>query len=299
MISLLPLLLTAAISVELPQAAPQAPAPASDQTVDVARGTRLTVDNQAGEVIMRAWDRDAVRVVARHGTRARVNVRQGDGVLIISNRGSMGAINYDITVPSWMPVKVSGHYNYIELNGMGAEVTAENVRGDIDIKGGRGFVTAKSIEGAIKISGTQGKVTATTINDDLTVENASGELVVESTNGNLTLTGIQAPAVTATTLNGRVIYSGSLVDKGRYQFTTHNGRIELRVQQNPNATFYVRTYEGSFRQNLNLKPQGEPRSGRRNTYIGGNGSAQVELESFNGSVRVYSGTPPAQRDEDQ
>ena len=283
MISLLPILMTAA----LVQAAPQAPvpAPASDQTVDVTQGTRLTVENQAGEVVMRTWDRNAVRVIGRHNPRTRPNLRQGDGVLQISSRG-MGAIDYEITVPVWMAVKVSGHYNYIELNGMGAEVTAENVRGDIDIRGGRGFVTAKSIEGKIRISGTQGKVTASTVNDDLVVENAAGELNVETTNGNLTLTGIQASAVSVATINGRVIYAGALADKGRYSFTTHNGRIELRVQQNPNATFYVRSYGGSFRQTVGLKPVGEPRSGRRNTYTAGNGSAQVELESFNGSVRV-------------
>ena len=297
--SFLPILMAAAIAVESPamQATPQAPGPASDQTVDVARGTRLAVENQAGEVIMRVWDRDAVRVIARHGARARVNLRQGEGVLSITNRGTMGAVDYEISVPSWMPVKVSGHYNYIELNGMGAEVTAENVRGDIDIKGGRGFVTAKSIEGAIKISGTQGKVTAVSVNEDLVVENASGELTIEATNGNLTMTGIQATAVSASTVNGRILFGGSLADKGRYQFTTHNGRIELRLPQNPNATFYVRTYEGSFRQSLGLKPQGEPRSGRRNTYIGGNGSAQVELESFNGSVRILGpGVPQDDKD---
>lgn len=282
MISLLPILLTAALA----QAAPQAPAPASDQTVDVAQGTRLTVENQAGEVVMRTWDRNAVRVIGRHNPRTRVNLHQSGGVLQIGNRGGMGAIDYEITVPAWMAVKVSGHYNYIELNGMGAEVTAENVRGDIDIRGGRGFVTAKSIEGKIRISGTQGKVTASTVNDDLAVENAAGELNVETTNGNITLTGIQASAVSVATINGRVIYSGGLADNGRYSFITHNGRIELRVQQNPNATFYVRSYSGSFRQSVGLKPQGEPRSGRRNTYVGGNGSAQVELESFNGSVRV-------------
>lgn len=282
MISLLPILMTAA----LVQAAPQAPAPASDQTVDVTQGTRLAVENHAGEVVMRTWDRSAVRVVARHNPRTRVNLRQAEGVLQIGNRGGMGAIDYEITVPAWMAVKVSGHYNYIELNGMGAEVTAENVRGDIDIRGGRGFVTAKSIEGAIRISGTQGKVTASTVNNDLAVENAAGELNVETTNGNLTLTGIQAAAVSVATINGRVIYAGALADKGRYSFITHNGRIELRVQQNPNATFYVRSYGGSFRQTVGLKPVGEPRSGRRNTYTAGNGSAQVELESFNGSVRV-------------
>ena len=293
MISLLPILMTAALAIESPgassvqaaQAAPQALAPASDQTVDVTQGTRLVVENQAGEVVMRTWDRNAVRVIGRHNPRARPNLRQEEGVLQIGSRG-MGAIDYEITVPAWMAVKVSGHYTYIELNGMGAEVTAENVRGDIDIRGGRGFVTAKSIEGAIRISGTQGKVSATTVNNDLAVDNAAGELNVETTNGNLTLMGIQAAAVSVATINGRVIYAGALADNGRYSFITHNGRIELRVQQNPNATFYVRSYSGSFRQTVGLKPVGEPRSGRRNTYVGGNGSAQVEMESFNGSVRV-------------
>lgn len=296
MISLLPILLTAALGAgsPAPQAAsPQAaPAPASDQTVDVTQGTRLTVENQAGEVVVRTWDRNAVRVVARHNSRTRVNLRQGEGVLQVGSRGGLGAVDYEISVPAWMPVKVSGHYNYIELNGMAAEVTAENVRGDIEIRGGRGFVTAKSIEGAIRISGTQGKVMATTVNNDLAVENASGELHVETTNGNLTLTGIQSAAVNVATINGRVLFAGSLADKGRYQFITHNGRIELRVQQNPNATFYVRSYGGSFRQSVGLKPVGEPRSGRRNTYVGGNGSAQVELESFNGSVRILSAAAP-------
>ena len=302
MMSLLPALMTAALAIEAPamQAAPQLPAPASDQTVDVAQGTRLSVENQAGEVVVRTWDRNAVRVIGRHNPRARVNLRQTEGVLQITNRGSMGGIDYEITVPAWMAVKVSGHYNYIELNGIGAEVTAENVRGDIDIRGGRGFVTAKSIEGAIRISGTQGKVTATTVNNDLTVENAAGELNVETTNGNLTLTGIQAAAVSVATINGRVIYAGALADKGRYSFITHNGRIELRVQPNPNATFYVRSYSGSFRQSVGLKAVGEPRSGRRNTYVGGTGSAQVELESFNGSVRVIQigqETPAARKDD--
>ena len=54
------------------------------------------------------------------------------------------------------------------------------------------------------------------------------------------------------------------------------------MQQNPNATFYLRSYSGSFRQR---SPQaaGGAEERRRNSYIGGNGSAQVELESFNGA----------------
>ena len=285
MIVTLPILLAAAIA--LGATTQPAQTPAFDQTVNVTRGTRLTVNNQAGEVVMRTWDRDAVRVTARHLLRAKPNVRHTENVVSITG-GGMGAIDFDITVPSWMAVKVSGHYNYIELNGMGAEVSAENVRGDIEIKGGRGFITAKSIEGTIRISGTQGKVSVTAINEDLSIDNATGELAIDSTNGNVVLTNVRATAAEIATVNGNIHYTGTISDGGRYQFVTHNGGIRLGIQQNPNATFYVRSYGGSVTQNLNLKPQGETRSGRRNTYVGGNGSAQVEIESFQGSVRIFA-----------
>src|SRR4029453_5316543 len=37
--------------------------PRTDQTVDVTKGTRLVVSNNAGEVLVRSWDRDQVREI--------------------------------------------------------------------------------------------------------------------------------------------------------------------------------------------------------------------------------------------
>src|SRR5688500_13490616 len=284
MIATLPFLFAAVLAV---QGMPEAQAPNFDQTVNVHRGTRLTVSNHAGEVVMRTWDRDAVRVTARHMSRTKPGIRSGETTLTVVGDG-MGAIDFDITVPSWMPVKVTGHYNYIELNGMGAEVTAENVRGDIEIKGGRGFITAKSIEGKIRISGTQGKVSVTAVNEGLVIENATGDVAIDSTNGNVTLTNVRAGAAEISTVNGNITYTGTLTDGGRYAFVTHNGTVRIGTQPNPNATLYVRSYGGSFSQSIGLKPQGETRSGRRNTFVAGNGSAQVEIESFNGSIRIFA-----------
>lgn len=288
----LPMMMAAALMVGAPPqaTAPQAPGPAPnfDMTVSVNRGARLTVSNDAGEIVMRTWERNSVRVMARHASRNKPTVKSDENAVFVGG-SSMGATDFDITVPSWMSVKISGHYNYIELNGLGGEINVENVRGDIEIKGGRGFVTASSIEGKINISGTQGKVTATTVNDHLVVENVTGDVVADTTNGNITLNGIRANSVEASSVNGTMIFSGPLADKGRYSFVTHNGAIRLAVQPNPDATFYVRTYAGSFSHpGVNLKAQGQPREGRRNTFVGGNGSAQVELESFNGGVRVMA-----------
>ena len=41
----------------------------TDQTVEVRRGTRLEVHQFAGDVIVKVWNRDAVRVEAEHTDR--------------------------------------------------------------------------------------------------------------------------------------------------------------------------------------------------------------------------------------
>src|SRR5262249_47248025 len=57
---------------------PQETSPRSDQTVPVTRGSRLSINNMAGEVVIRTWDKDALRVQARHSPRVKVNIRQSE-----------------------------------------------------------------------------------------------------------------------------------------------------------------------------------------------------------------------------
>ena len=73
------------------------------------------------------------------------------------------------------------------------------------------------------------------------------------------------------------------------------------IPESTNATFTVRTYNGEFSSNLQTKAVGEIRRGRRATYSLGNGGAEVELESFGGSIRLRRpGTvaPPRGKDKD-
>src|SRR5687767_14567994 len=98
------------------QARPGGPenSPRTDQTIDVAKGTRLVLSNNAGEVAVRSWDRDQVRVQAAHGPRERIDIQTADSTLRIRGvrveeargvRGPSNLIDYTITVPRWMPVR--------------------------------------------------------------------------------------------------------------------------------------------------------------------------------------------------
>jgi DUF4097 and DUF4098 domain-containing protein YvlB len=295
------LAVTLVAALAVPPAQPQdrpSRAPQTDETVPVSRGARLFVENFAGEVIIRAWDRDSLRVQARHATRARINIRTvPTGIRLTSSgdRGPVGSIDYEISAPAWMPIKVDGTFNFVTIEGSQAEVAVETNRGDVVIKGGNG-VLAKSVEGGITVEAARGKINVSSINQGIAISGASGEILAETVNGPISLSRMDASSVEASTINGNITYEGTAASAGRYRLTTHNGNIVVGVPETASATFYVRTYNGGFNSALPVKGDANVRGGRRAMFTLGGGSAEFELESFSGSIRLRNpGTLPASK----
>jgi DUF4097 and DUF4098 domain-containing protein YvlB len=282
--------LLAALLAQTAQA--QARSPQTDETLTVTRGARLTINNFAGDVVVHTWDRDTVHVVARHQTRTRVRIRPSAAGVVITASGDMGpagSVDYDITAPAWMPVKVDGTYCFITVEGTQAEVSAESVRGDITIKGGSGFVSAKSVEGSVVVDGARGKLAVSSVNEHIDITDASGDITAEAINGAIKLQGISSKSVDVSTVNGTITYQGNIADGGHYSFATHNGNLSLDIPERSNATVSVRTYDGSFRSafaSLQPSSRSDLQRGKRVTMTMGTGSADVTLESFGGVIRV-------------
>jgi DUF4097 and DUF4098 domain-containing protein YvlB len=273
-------------------------APQTDRTVTVAKGSRLNVSNDAGEVVLRTWDKDSLRVQASHSSRTTIDIQTTGNIVSIRSRagGPAGAVDYEITAPTWLPVKVSGTFIYIGIEGAQNEVSAETVRGDIVIKGGSGIVTAKSVQGEVIVEDAKGRINASSINEGVRISGAVGDITAETTNGDISLTKVEAKSIEVTTVNGDIHFEGPMAAGGPYRLSTHNGDITMILPENTNATFTVRTYNGDFSSNLPTKTVGEVRRGRRATYTMGTGSAEVELESFGGTIRLRRpGTVPAPR----
>src|SRR5437763_11066934 len=86
----------------------------TDTTVPVRSGARLEINNYGGEIAVKTWNRDAVRVVADHSSRDRVRVDASDQVgRVKAEAGRRGAsqIDYAVTVPAGMAPKLSGASN--------------------------------------------------------------------------------------------------------------------------------------------------------------------------------------------
>lgn len=260
----------------------------TDQTVQVQKGTRLDINNFAGDVSIKVWDKDAVRVEVTHSDRESIDIKPGDQALTIRSRSRMGpprSLDYIIAVPGWMPITINGTYTDVTLDGVGGDVTVETTRGDIKVRGGSGVISLKSVSGEISLEKAKGRVDIRAVNESIHLADINGDVAAETTNGNITLDRIDSPNVDLYTVNGDISYDGPIRDRGVYRLTTHNGLIGVAVPEKVNATLVVRTYSGGFKSTFPVKLDDQnPR--KRFTLTLGNGSARLELESFGGTIAL-------------
>lgn len=292
------------------QARPGGPdnGPGSEKTVDVAKGTRLVLNNQAGEVIVHSWDQDKVRIQASTTSREQLAADVVDNTLRIrairsgGARGPMGLMDYQLTVPKWMAVNLTGTYLEATIEGTAAEVTVETVHGNVKVTGGNGNVSARSVEGVISIDKAQGHVQATTVNEGIRITNSSGEINADTTNGDIFIDNAQTSNLEAFTVNGEMTFNGTIRDNGVYKLGTHNGDIRVGLGGANNATIFVRTFQGDFAADFPVQlPEGQnARSGsKRFNFTLGSGSARIELQSFGGDIVLARKTITSRAEERQ
>jgi len=64
----------------------------TDTTVPVRAGARLEINNFGGEIAVKTWSRNAVRVVADHSSRDRITVDASDQVVRVKTEGGAAAV---------------------------------------------------------------------------------------------------------------------------------------------------------------------------------------------------------------
>ena len=216
------------------------------------------------------------------------------------SRGPGGLVDYQITVPRWMPVNLTGTYLDATIEGTQAEVTVETVHGNAKVTGGNGAVSLRSVEGVITVDKASGRVQATTVNEGIRITNSSGEINAETTNGNIFIDNAKTANLEAFTVNGEVTFNGTIRDNGVYKLGTHNGDIRVGLGGANNATIFVRTFQGDFAADFPVQlPEGQnPRSGsKRFNFTLGSGSARIELQSFGGDIVLARKTITSREDE--
>ncbi len=258
----------------------------TDTTVPVRSGARLEVENFGGEIAVKTWAKNAVRIEASHSTRDRIVITASELHVRVKSEGRRGPaqVDYSITAPTWMALTLSGVYTDINVDGAENEVTAESVQGEITVRGGSGNVSLKSVQGAVTLEKARGRIDLSSVNEEIKATDVSGDLSAETVNGDIRLIRIESANVDANTVNGDVTYDGTIKDGGRYRFATHDGSLYVAVPEKANVSIAVGTFNGEF--NACFPVQLREKTRHRFSFTIGSGSARLELESFDGDIKL-------------
>lgn len=261
----------------------------TDTTVAMPAGGRVHLNVHAGTIRVASWEQNRLRVRAEHGSRDRVAVDVRGSVVTVraDRRYGPAIVDFELTVPRGTSLELGGVDTEIVVEGAVGDVTAGSVEGDITVRGAGGSVSVNTVEGEIEVRGARGRLHVNGVEGDIRVSDVRGDVTVETVDGSVTLEDIESANVDVGTVDGDVTYRGTIQDGGRYRFTSHDGDIGLAVPAGLNATVSVATYDGSFEADPAFPVQiREARPGKRFSFVLGSGSARVELESFDGAIRL-------------
>ncbi|MDG0865780.1 DUF4097 family beta strand repeat protein [SAR202 cluster bacterium JH702] len=144
-------------------------------------------------------------------------------------------------------------------------------------------VIASTSNGQLSVNGVTGTGEVDTSNGRVTLTNVTGTYVASTSNGSIKLLDV-AGQFHAETSNGRIDFSGSFDENSNNKFSTSNGSMNIVFSNDPNLELDARTVNGTVDSERPILAT----TTEKNRLVGqyGEGSAQLELRTSNGSIDI-------------
>ena len=222
-----------------------------ERTAAVDPQATVTLCVASGTLIVRAWDKNEVRVRSLDArvlelrridkpkepnapaTRIDVMVLEKTMRVLPARRDCQAVADVEMEVPAGATVQVQTRDGDIHIAGVAAAY-AGSQNGDIMIERVTRLVEAGSVGGSISLKDSSGRVNLSSAGGGVEVINVRAASVedtfeVGTVSGDIQLVRVSNPRVMAKTVNGTLMMSGALVKSGSYAFTNMTGDVVLAM----------------------------------------------------------------------
>jgi DUF4097 and DUF4098 domain-containing protein YvlB len=270
-----------------------------DEMADAHPQGEVEISNVSGEIQVRGWDREQVKVTGTLGEGSKRLVFDTDGrrtlvkVEVPHKARHVGSSDLIVSVPMGSRVTVAGVSADIDVRGVRGALRIQSVSGEIEAEVFAEDVEAKTVSGDFQIRGhgEPALLTLTTVSGDGRVDNIRGELVVQSVTGSLDIESSDLERARLRTTNGDIDLRTGLAEGARFDMEAINGDLRLDILGGVNAEFDIETFNGSI--NNSFGPEAERTSkyapGRELRFTHGDGDARIRIKTLNGGITLRGG----------
>ena len=242
-----------------------------------------------GRIVVRGWDRSAVRVVVekRAANRERLEEieveteQDGDRVRVAARRRDADGLRVTLSMGSnWRGARLIASVPY-ESN-----LAARTDDGRITVTDVSGIIEVSTDDGRIQGEGLRGSVRARTDDGSVRLREVDGDVAVSTEDGSIHVSGVLA-GLEASTDDGRIVIGaapGSAMS-GDWELHTEDGRVTVDLPRDFGALLDLATDDGRVR--VEDRFGGNPERGAEalRRVIGGGGFV-LRVRTDDGSIRV-------------
>lgn len=270
-----------------------------DKVTDANPQGEVEVSNVAGEIKVKGWDKEQVKVTGTLGDGSERLVFERDGrrtlIKVEMPQRSHHADPSDlyVMVPEDSRVTATGVSADITVEGVEGALRIQTVSGEIDVEVFEEDVEAKTVSGDFEVRGHDkpALLTLTTVSGDGRVRDIRGELVVQSVTGSLDIDSAELERARLRTTNGDIKLRTGLGRDARFDMEAINGDLRLDILGEVDAEFDIETFNGSIDNSFGPDPVRTSKyaPGRELRFTHGDGKARIRIKTLNGGVTLNGG----------
>jgi hypothetical protein len=281
------------------------------KVVKAPEGATVVASNFSGNITVSAGAPGEVRVVATRRTRdkaegsgtaddgTRVSIEERAGRVEVKTWGpwkrhQRATVDFDLVVPASATVEAKSLSGDIAVSGVKGSVTAETVSGSVTATALATVSSLKTVSGNVTLTSSTvaGDVTAASVSGDVTAKGVKARTVKAGTvSGNVAVLNTSCERAVVGSVSGNVEIGGPLQKSARYELKSHSGDVRVVIDGKTGFELDATTWSGSISNDFGIKGPVAEASGygpRQKSIQGvfGDGSAQIQVTSFSGSVAV-------------
>jgi hypothetical protein len=232
----------------------------------VGAGSRVSVRNVSGDVIVKGYEGDTVTVVGDKEGRDRDLVQ-------IEDNSSDSRVDVRVRYPERCNCDASVRFEVRVPRSLSLDYDSfSSVSGNVEVSGATGSLTAKSVSGSVRVENVSGTIKANSVSGEVHVKQAAGAVSAKSTSG---------------AVDVEIVRLGGEASAQRMEFASVSGNVNVRMPADLGAEIEMSTLSGSLETEFPIQIQ-ERQHGPGHSARGrvGDGSRGLKISSVSGNVKL-------------
>jgi DUF4097 and DUF4098 domain-containing protein YvlB len=239
------------------------------------------VSNYTGDVIVKGWQRQEVKVIASNysqnveidtepiGNKIRITTHVLDKLA----SAEKAKVDYQIFVPEESNLDIKSNMGTVDVDSVKGDIAIEVAEANVKVQGVSGYLQARSLGSKLAITNSSGIIQATTVSGDIFFDR------------------LQSNSVNASSTLGNISYDGDFISRGKYTFSSNEGTIMIRCTDQASVEWDAKTVKGVIESDLPImskKHSPVARNYERQSLLGtlNRGDATVQVSTFSGKIKI-------------